>query len=836
MYKPFTRTIVQAFHVFLAAILLAGLGPAMGPARSAQAAGDPQGAASQAFVPRLAEEDPPPIPPEQVTVAGPAEGALATSYTFTASVSPISATLPITYVWQATGLDPVTHAAVASPADTASFAWGTPGPATITVTATNAAGTATGGHALTLYAPPEAAFSAAPTAGVAPLAVAFGNASSGEYAASAWDFGDGATSTETNPAHTYAAPGVYTVTLTVSGPGGSGSEVKPGYITAYTPVQASFTVTPTAGAAPLAVQFTNTSTGDWAASLWDFGDAIASTLPSPTHTYATPGVYTVTLAASGLGGSDTVTRPGCITVYTPARADFLAAPPAGVIPLTVVFTNTSTGDFDSSLWAFGDGITSPLMSPVHTYTGAGLYTVTLTVSGLGGTGSKVVTNCVTAFPLIPIPGPYRTDIALANLGPRAAAVSVEYQTAGEAQRVDLGPRLPPRATRRVRYADLAPGTAEAWAGSALVRSSQPLAALVPMAWDDPLGPRMAAAYAADAAPGTAAYLPWLTAGPGHLSRLVVQNLEADGAQVLIHLYDRSGAEECVHLATVPPGTAQTFSLLDLDPDFTASGGQGTAIVTADRHIAVVAQVHTYTTAEAYAGTAAGATTLWAPGAVRRANPDGSWDTSELVLQNAGTEPASVHVACLNRDGTLAHALDGTIAPRGGAAYSTRDLGALGDDWRGTVQVVSTNGQPLVGVCLGAAPGEGVADDLAYRTLPAGTVGQALAFPTVYREGGRWSCAEVANASGTVGTVAVEFYGESGRVGGTYTVAIPAYGLVRLSLQDGLDLPQAALEALGTSFVGAMYVTPSPGLALVGANAVYWPGEGRAAGYAAFPAP
>ncbi len=61
-------------------------------------------------------------------------------------------------------------------------------------------------------------------------------------------------------------------------------------------------------------------------------------------------------------------------------ADFTASPTEGVLPLTVTFTNTSTGDYTSSLWDFGDGITSTLTNPTHTYTAAGVYTVTLTVS------------------------------------------------------------------------------------------------------------------------------------------------------------------------------------------------------------------------------------------------------------------------------------------------------------------------------------------------------------------------------------------------------------------------------------------------------------------------
>jgi len=78
---------------------------------------------------------------------------------------------------------------------------------------------------------PVAAFSATPTAGLAPLTVAFSDASTGSLTAWSWDFGDGSTSTAQHPSHTYAVAGTYTVSLTVSGPNGADSAVKTDYIT-----------------------------------------------------------------------------------------------------------------------------------------------------------------------------------------------------------------------------------------------------------------------------------------------------------------------------------------------------------------------------------------------------------------------------------------------------------------------------------------------------------------------------------------------------------------------------------------------------------------------------
>ncbi len=77
--------------------------------------------------------------------------------------------------------------------------------------------------------------------------------------------------------------------------------------------------------------------------------------------------------------------PLILRKYTPLQADFTAWPTTGVAPLTVVFTNTSTGNFNTSLWSLGDGSTSTQTHPIHTYTATGTYTVALTVSKMDGT-------------------------------------------------------------------------------------------------------------------------------------------------------------------------------------------------------------------------------------------------------------------------------------------------------------------------------------------------------------------------------------------------------------------------------------------------------------------
>ncbi len=159
---------------------------------------------------------------------------------------------------------------------------------------------------------------------------------------------------------------------------------------------AGFVASPTSGPAPLTVTFGDASGGNITSRIWDFGDTFTSTLAGPTHVYSAAGVYTVSLQVAGPGGSDSLMRASYITVTTPVSipapaASFTASPRTGVPPLTVYFTDTSTGTVTSWLWQFGDGLTGTLSSPTHTYRLTGTFDVTLTVTGPGGSDVEVKT-------------------------------------------------------------------------------------------------------------------------------------------------------------------------------------------------------------------------------------------------------------------------------------------------------------------------------------------------------------------------------------------------------------------------------------------------------------
>jgi PKD repeat protein len=246
---------------------------------------------------------------------------------------------------------------------------------------------------------PQADFDASPVAGAAPLAVDFTDTSSGYYQTRLWGFGDGITSTLESPTHIYATVGVFDVSLTVSGSLGTDTLVRPAFIRTYEAVNAAFTATPTEGAVPLQVDFTNASTGNYDTCAWTFGDSGTSDdCNDPQYTYDAAGDYTVVLTVSGLGGIDTETKVDYITGYEPVVADFSATPTEGSVPLLVDFTNTSTGDYSTCTWAFGDGgISNDCNDPQHTYHAADVYTVELTVSGPGGDDTLVRPDYVVAL-------------------------------------------------------------------------------------------------------------------------------------------------------------------------------------------------------------------------------------------------------------------------------------------------------------------------------------------------------------------------------------------------------------------------------------------------------
>jgi PKD repeat protein len=252
---------------------------------------------------------------------------------------------------------------------------------------------------------PEAMFTASTAAGCADLEITFTNASMG-YSSLLWTFGDGFTSTEENPVHTYVNNTTFlqyfNVKLKATSAAGCVDSMMMG-ITVYPKSESTFTVSPdticsggrvTFVAAPGALQY-----------YWVYGDLQEQPgLNVNNHTFVNPTTAPVTYntlltTTSTFGCISTSTMP--VVVYPMPVPEFSPTPPLQQWPAaTVAFTNsTNTGTW-SYLWRFGDGNTSVATNPTHTYGAPGDYIVTLIASN--GRCSDSVTHVVRVTPIPPV--------------------------------------------------------------------------------------------------------------------------------------------------------------------------------------------------------------------------------------------------------------------------------------------------------------------------------------------------------------------------------------------------------------------------------------------------
>ncbi len=293
---------------------------------------------------------------------------------------------------------------------------------------------------------PVAGFDANTTEGCGNLIVQFTDTSTGDPNEWSWDFGDGSTSTQQNPQHEYAAPGVYTVSLTASNTLGGDEIIAEDLITVYELPSITlgdddaacdeFIIDAGEGwqsyewnGTPGEQTYTATESGTYTVIVTDENGCEASDniyieiypeiilsfeTTDETDTNAFDGTATVIIDggtppylivwASGYTGETqtgltqgpigiTVTDDnGCsatsaVTIYTIGQmpiANFSADITSGCNEITVQFTDETTNDPDSWLWHFGDGNSSDEQNPVHTYTTAGTFSVSLTATNSQG--------------------------------------------------------------------------------------------------------------------------------------------------------------------------------------------------------------------------------------------------------------------------------------------------------------------------------------------------------------------------------------------------------------------------------------------------------------------
>jgi PKD repeat protein len=222
---------------------------------------------------------------------------------------------------------------------------------------------------------------------VAGLSAQFTNASSNADTFF-WDFGDGASSVAATPSHNYTAAGFYEVLLIAENDCGMDTLIQQLFV-GQPPVLAFSATSPTTGCAPFSVSFANQSTGSYDSLLWLFpgGTPASSTADNPTVSYAAPGQYGVELRLFSPFGDESFFNPQAVSVLSRPEPDF----DFSIDGLTASFFNT-TPAAESYVWNFGDGNTSTLANPVHTYAAPGTYSVTLNASN--GPCAKAISQTI----------------------------------------------------------------------------------------------------------------------------------------------------------------------------------------------------------------------------------------------------------------------------------------------------------------------------------------------------------------------------------------------------------------------------------------------------------
>lgn len=257
-----------------------------------------------------------------------------------------------------------------------------------------------------VISPMGASFTANITSGSPPLAVQFTDTSDGYPASWCWTFGDGDWSNDQNPVHTYLIDGLWDVFLHTNTTYESGWSNVTGCINTITPPTEGLTANQTIGVSPLAVQFNVTSSGgvptmwnysyidvDGVTEVWFFNTSNIAER-NATHTFTNVGIYNVTLTATNAGGYSTSGVD--ITVIGTVTVDWTSYVITGLCPLAMQFLDYS-GNATSYLWDFGDGNTSTLRQPNHTYEIIGSFNVNFTALNAYSSASLVRNNYVTTY-------------------------------------------------------------------------------------------------------------------------------------------------------------------------------------------------------------------------------------------------------------------------------------------------------------------------------------------------------------------------------------------------------------------------------------------------------
>jgi len=203
-----------------------------------------------------------------------------------------------------------------------------------------------------------------------------------------WDFGDGNNSINTLPDNSYISSGNYTIKLVASNTYGCSDSITSSIF--VKPVtNAQFNAVPLDTCKlPANYSLVNNSTGS-IAYIWDFGDGSTSNLPNLNHSYSSDGNYQISLITMNSFGCFDTSYVDINVLPVPSLGFNYTQLDTCSVPSNFSFQNTSTGG-NSYLWDFGDGLFSPVYSPLHTFSSDGTYNVKISGSNIFGCSDSLI--------------------------------------------------------------------------------------------------------------------------------------------------------------------------------------------------------------------------------------------------------------------------------------------------------------------------------------------------------------------------------------------------------------------------------------------------------------
>jgi PKD repeat protein len=335
----------------------------------------------------------------------------------TVNFTDLSTNIPTSWAWSFSPATVTYVGGTTSTSQNPQVQFNSAGYYTVTLTATNSAGS--DGETKTNYilaiAPPVANFSASTTTPSVGQTVTFTDLSTNAPTIWSWSFSPitvtyvgGTTSVSQNPQVQFNSGGFYTVTLTATNTAGSDGETKANYINVLVPPIADFdadTYSPIVGQTvyfwDMSLNYPTSWSWSFSPTTVTFTGGTDATSMEPQVIFTVEGSYTVTLIATNEGGSDSETKNNFINIPYPPVTDFFADITTPYIGQTVYFTDLTTNNPSMWNWNFNPntvtymgGTSFSSQNPQVQFNANGPYTVILMASGTSGSDTKTKTDYI----------------------------------------------------------------------------------------------------------------------------------------------------------------------------------------------------------------------------------------------------------------------------------------------------------------------------------------------------------------------------------------------------------------------------------------------------------